>query len=226
MYPLTAFDATDQGHCLVNRDARENTLMVSGNQRAILAIDGPASATWDTVIRAVPPGEAAGQAVTLAATADGTGAGSFTVVGTAIEFHYEDQVTTVADFEAGILSNPEVAALIELSTAGTTQAYALLVSADDFTATALAYTTGALAATLTLWGYLAASRRWYEIPTSTGTAVTPAALAETGTDTITLVQRFLNLGHFDRIGLEVASIVGTGASFEAWLVTGTSGTGA
>lgn len=226
MYPLTSFDATDTGHCLVNRDARESTLMVSGHQRAVLAIDGPASATWNTIVQAVPVGEALGEAVTLAATADGEGTGSFTVVGTAVEFHYETGVTTVADFEAELAADATVAALLELNTAGTTQGYLLLVGDDDFAATPLVYTTGALAATLTLWGYLAASQRWYEIPTNGGTPITPVALAETGTDLITLVERFYNLGHFDRIGLQVAGVAGTGASFEAWLVTGISGTAA
>jgi hypothetical protein len=226
MYPRVQFDADDSGHCFVNRDARESTLLVSGFQKAVLAIDGPASATWNTIVQAVPMGETLGEAVTLTATADGTGTGSFTVVGTAVTFHYETAVTLVSDFEAGLAADEEVAALLTLNTAGTTQAYALLVGDDDFGATPLVYSTGALAATLTLWGYLEASECWYEIPTSTGTPITPVALAETGTDTITLVQRFQNLGHFDRIGLQVASLVGTGASFEAWLVTGLAGTGA
>ncbi len=226
MYPLKAFDAEDTGHCLVNRDARESTLLVSGYQKAVLAIDGPASATWNTIIQAVAMGEALGELVTLTSTADGAGTGSFTVVGTAITFHYATGVTTVADFEAGFAADEDVAALATINTAGTTQAYALLVGDDDFAATPLVYSTGALAATLTLWGYLAASGRWYEIPTTTGTAITPVALAETGTDIITLVQRFQNLGHFDRIGLQLASPAGTGASFEAWLVTGLAGTAA
>jgi hypothetical protein len=83
-----------------------------------------------------------------------------------------------------------------------------------------------LVGTFTLWGYLAASGKWYELPTSTGTAITPVALAETGTDTITLVQRFQNLGHFDRLALQLASIGGGGATFNAWLVTGIAGTAA
>lgn len=76
-----------------------------------------------------------------------------------------------------------------------------------------------LVGTLTLWGYLAASGQWYEIPTNGGTKVTPVAFAETDTDRITHVERFLNLGHFDRLCLQLTAIGGTGASFEAWLTT-------
>ncbi len=227
MHPNTGFNGSDTGHGFTNRDARESTLLIHGRLMAQLAIDGPGSATWNTIVRSTPLGETLGEAVTLAATADGTGAGSFTVVGTAIEFHYESGVTLVSDFEAALLSDATVAALLILDTAGTTQAYALLVAADDFAATPMVYTTAtALAGTFTLWGYLAASTRWYEIPVNGGTAITPTATAETQTDIITLRERFTNLGHFDRIALSVTTITGSGASFEAWLVTGSSGTAA
>lgn len=76
-----------------------------------------------------------------------------------------------------------------------------------------------LAGTLTLWGYHAPSDRWYEIPLNGGTGVTPVALAETETDLISYRERILDLGHFDRLYLQLTGIGGTGASFEAWLVT-------
>lgn len=90
------------------------------------------------------------------------------------------------------------------------------------TCTAAAVLTG----TFTLWGYLAASGKWYEIPVAGGTRLAPIALAETDADAITHVERFQNLGHFDRLFLELAAIGGAGASFTAHLVTGISGTGA
>ena len=76
-----------------------------------------------------------------------------------------------------------------------------------------------LAGTFTMWGYLAASGKWYEIPLNGGTGVTPVALAETDTDLITYRERLLDLGHFDRLYLQLTGIGGAGASFEAWLVT-------
>lgn len=77
-----------------------------------------------------------------------------------------------------------------------------------------------LVGTFTLWGYLAEADTWFEIPVNGGTSVTPVALAETDTDKITFTQRFENLGHFDRLALQLTSVGGTGASFSAWLVTG------
>jgi hypothetical protein len=225
-YPTMSFNASDDGHGFTGRDPRESTLLIYGDLRAQLAIDGPASATWNTIVRAVPRTEVLGEAVTLTATADGTGTGSFTVVGTAVTFHYETAVTTVADFEAALAADEDVAALLTLDTAGTTQAYALLVGDDDFAATPLVYTTAALVGTFTLWGYLEASGLWYEVAVNGGTAVTPVATAETATDIITFRERVLNLGHFDRVALQLASASGSGTSFEAWLVTGLSGTGA
>ncbi len=76
-----------------------------------------------------------------------------------------------------------------------------------------------LVGTFTLWGYLAAADAWFEIPVNGGTAVTPTALAETSTDQINFQQQFTNLGHYDRVALELAGIGGTGAAFDAWLVT-------
>ncbi len=76
-----------------------------------------------------------------------------------------------------------------------------------------------LTGTLTLWGYSAAIGAWIEIPLNGGTGVTPVALAETDTDLITYRERILDLGHFDRLYLQLTGIGGTGASFEAWLIT-------
>lgn len=77
--------------------------------------------------------------------------------------------------------------------------------------------------TLTLWGYLTAAGKWFEIPLNGGTAVTPVALAETDTDLISFQQRLENLGHYDRLYLQVTGIGGTGASINAWLTTGKYG---
>ena len=76
-----------------------------------------------------------------------------------------------------------------------------------------------LVGTLTLWGFHPGLNAWVEIPANGGTGVTPIALAETDTDVITFFQTFANLGHWKRVALQLSSIGGTGASFEAWLTT-------
>jgi len=76
-----------------------------------------------------------------------------------------------------------------------------------------------LVGTFILWGYLAAVDAWFEIPLNGGTALTPTALAETSSDQINFQQQIMNLGHYDRVALELASIGGGGATFDAWLVT-------
>lgn len=76
-----------------------------------------------------------------------------------------------------------------------------------------------LTGTFTLWGYLAVANAWFEIPVNGGTVVTPVALAETSSDQINYQEQFMNLGHFDRVALELSGIGGTGATFDAWLVT-------
>jgi len=71
-----------------------------------------------------------------------------------------------------------------------------------------------LVGTFTLWGYLESAQAWFQVKVNAG-----SALAETGTDTIGYSEVFDQLSAFDRLYLQLASIGGTGASFEAWLVT-------
>lgn len=80
-----------------------------------------------------------------------------------------------------------------------------------------------LVGTFTLWGYLTEAQAWFEIPVNGGTAVTPVALAETSSDQINFQQRFNNLGHYDRLALELSGIGGAGATFDAWIVSGRYG---
>lgn len=112
-------------------------LPVSGTF-ATLDIAGPASAGFDTVVQAVTEGPD-GNLVTLAMVADSPAAAgiTFDVTGTAIVCHFEDGVSTVADFEAGIVADEDVAALIEVGTPSADDTYVLVVTDDDFAATAL-----------------------------------------------------------------------------------------
>lgn len=113
--------------------------------QAFLAIDGPASASWNTVVEATAlkigtAGNSGG--VTVAATADGVnngsnGGASMTQSGVAVTLHYISGVTTVADMERAIRGYG-AGALIQIKTASTHQSYILLVGDDDFTATNLA----------------------------------------------------------------------------------------
>ncbi len=81
-------------------------------------------------------------------------------------------------------------------------------------------TTGqTLVGTFTLWLYHAPSDTWYERAVNGGNTVTATAMAETDTDRITFIELISNIGHFDRVALQLTSIGGSGASFEAWLAT-------
>jgi hypothetical protein len=81
--------------------------------------------------------------------------------------------------------------------------------------------TGAVVGTFVLWGYLEANATWFPIKVNAG-----AAVATYSTDKTLYVERFSNLGHYDRLYLELQApgqTAGT-ATFEAWLATGKSGT--
>ncbi len=76
-----------------------------------------------------------------------------------------------------------------------------------------------LVGTFTLWGHDSLIDAWFEIPLNGGTTVTPVALAETDSDVIRFQQSIDNLCHYDRVALQLSGIGGTGATFEAVLVT-------
>lgn len=73
---------------------------------------------------------------------------------------------------------------------------------------------GTMTGTFTLWGYLVASGHWYPIEVNSGDAI-----AETATDAIRYVERYPDLGHYDRLYLELSAVGGTDTAFEAWMVT-------
>ncbi len=81
---------------------------------------------------------------------------------------------------------------------------------------------GTMTGTFTLWGYLSGPDTWFPMAINAAAATphTPAAIAETAADQIRFVQVMQNLGHFDRLYLELASVGGTATAFEAWLSTG------
>lgn len=113
--------------------------------QAFLAIDGPASASWNTVVQASAlfiGTDGNGGAVTVAAVADGVnngsnGGASMTQSGGAVTLHYISGTTTVADMERAIRGYG-AGANITVKTQSTHQSYILLVGDDDFGATNLA----------------------------------------------------------------------------------------
>lgn len=72
---------------------------------------------------------------------------------------------------------------------------------------------GTMTCTATLYGYLAATGKWYPIKVNGG-----AAIAESGTDVIRYSERYEGLGAFDRLYLRV-TLAGTNTAVEAYLVT-------
>lgn len=77
----------------------------------------------------------------------------------------------------------------------------------------------------TLWGYLAAQAGWFPVQVNAGGAVTAAgAVAVSYTYGLGGNNNTL-LGHFDRYFLQVASIGGASATFEAFLTCSRKGGG-
>lgn len=79
---------------------------------------------------------------------------------------------------------------------------------------------GVMVGTFTLWGFLKQSGKWYPIKVNGGAAL--AELASPG-DTIRYTERFLGLGHWDRLYLELSAVGGTATAFEAYLTTAKQG---
>jgi len=125
--------------------------------QAFLALDGPGSASFNTVVKASALkvgtlGNAGG--VTVACVADGVnngsnGGASMTQVGVAVTLHYISGMTTTSDMERAIRGFGATA-LIEVKTTTTFPNYVLLVGDDDFTATNLASGADTIPATLDL----------------------------------------------------------------------------
>jgi hypothetical protein len=107
-----------------------DTMVVHTNSDTILTAVGTLIATTETM--------ASGSwgATTLADGTNGTNV-AFSVAGTAISCVFSSGYTTVSDFEAAILADAAVSALIAVKTAGTTPLYQLVITDDDFTATPL-----------------------------------------------------------------------------------------
>lgn len=68
--------------------------------------------------------------------------------------------------------------------------------------------------TFTLWGYVTKAAAWFPVKVNGGSAI-----AETGTDAINYTEVFTNLGHFDRLYLELSAVGGTATAFQAWLLS-------
>lgn len=114
---------------LPHPDPNSDTDWVNVSSHAGFVEDNPASAraeldldiTWgglDTIVQANLAGTD-GNAITITTVADGSGAGSFTRSGTALTFHYETAVTTVANFETAVGALAGADDIIGVKTTGT-----------------------------------------------------------------------------------------------------------
>jgi len=215
-------EEAEKGVCFLGRDAGQSTLMIKGrvSVRASLDLDG-VTVNLDTIIETLAPNDDS-VTITTVHSAGAPNAGSLTRVGNAFTFTYKGGTTTVANFEAAVAALTGDDQLIGVKTAGT--GGNILADTDDEVVDEPIETFAAvtIVATATLWGYLAEADAWFEIPVNGGTVGTPVALAETSTDQINFQQRFENLGHYDRIDIELASPA-AGSSFDAWIVSGRYG---
>lgn len=75
---------------------------------------------------------------------------------------------------------------------------------------------GTMVGTFVLWGFLKGPNKWYPINVNAGAAL--AELASPG-DTIRYQEKYLQLGHYDYLFLELKAVGGTATAFEAFLVT-------
>lgn len=99
---------------LEREDAGAETRVYSQESvRSSLDLD-PLTLNVDTIIRA-RVGGVGGDNISIELTPDGTGAGNLTYNGNAVTYHFEDSITTVADFETAIAAST----LIEVMAAGT-----------------------------------------------------------------------------------------------------------
>ncbi len=110
-----------------------DTMVVQTKSDTILTAVGTLIATTDECVDA---GNVWG-AATLADGTNGTNV-EFAATGTAVSVVFSSGYTTVSDFEAALAASAAASALMRVKTAGTTPLYQLVVTDDDFTATALA----------------------------------------------------------------------------------------
>lgn len=113
--------------------SRNNT-----NTGAALLNLGSVSVNIDTVIRATSGGTG-GNAITIASVGDSLDGLTLAVSGNAITIHFEDGVSTVADFEAAVaaLTTSTATGLIAVDAAGSS-GNVLSAPGDEFAATHLA----------------------------------------------------------------------------------------
>lgn len=107
-----------------------DTMVVHTKSNTTLTAVGTLIATTETMT------QGSWGAATLADGTDGTNV-TFVTTSTAIVCHFASGYSTAADFETALAADATAAALVRVSTAGTTPLYLLLVTDDDFSATNL-----------------------------------------------------------------------------------------
>ena len=127
----TTYAAATVEHTQVRAYAGAGDTMVVHSRPEITAAVGTLIATTDGMANA---GNVWG-AATLADGTDGTNV-TFVTTGDDVVCHYASGYSTVEDFEAALAADASAGAVMEVKTAGTTPLYLLVVTDDDFTATA------------------------------------------------------------------------------------------
>lgn len=128
--PGTHYFAGTLIHPTVRAYAGAGDTMVVHSRPEVTAAAGTLIASTETMT------QGSWGATTLGDGTDGTNV-TFDVSGTAITCHFASGFSTVEDFEDALAADEDVAALVELKTAGTTPLYLLVVTDDDFSATNL-----------------------------------------------------------------------------------------
>jgi hypothetical protein len=126
----TIYGSATTEHPTVRAYAGAGDTMVVHSRPDVLAAAGTLIATTETMT------QGSWGAATLADGTDGDNV-AFTVTGTAIACSFCSGYTNVEDFDAALAADADVAALVEVLTAGTTPLYRLVTTDDDFTATLL-----------------------------------------------------------------------------------------
>lgn len=111
-------------------DGAGDTVVVQTKSDTTLTAVGTLIATTETMT------QGSWGAATLADGTDGTNV-AFTTTDNAVACVFSSGYTSVADFEEALAADEDASAILRVKTAGTTPHYRLVVTDDDFTATAL-----------------------------------------------------------------------------------------
>lgn len=109
---LPRIDVVEMKLELIDTDPTARVIVLDGSKASLDM--STLGGVVDTVIQARVPG-AGGNSISISTVANGTGAGTLTQNGNQLTFHFEDGVTTIANFETAVAASY----LVEVASAGT-----------------------------------------------------------------------------------------------------------